>query len=142
MAALEVLAYTVNQLPRKCFAPRRDLPWLGLWFNSVEITVSLPEEKALAVMESVRRADTVGRRVLDSLFGYLSFCTTVVYVGRANLHGVRRLRFRSEEVARAGHHRAHVSTALREDLAPCGGHTPAAAEGGQAGTCGCGRCGA
>ena len=72
--------------------------------------------KAQDVIRQVQGATKVTRRVLDSLFGYLSFCSTVVYGGRAFLHGVRRLRYRADGVARAGHHKIHVNRALKEDM--------------------------
>ena len=118
--ALEDLGFAVNRLPHKCIEPCQALPWLGLWFDSAALTVSLPEEKlskAMGVIQAVQGAKKVSRRDLDRVFGYLSFCSTVVYGGRAFLHGVRRLRFRPDGAARAGHHKVYVNRALREDMA-------------------------
>eukprot|EP00892_Ulva_mutabilis_P011062 jgi/Ulvmu1/8328/UM042_0034.1 len=120
IGALRDLGFTVNALPHKCIPPCQELPWLGLLLNSRELIVALPEEKlvkALAAVQAAGAAATVTRRQLDSLFGYLSFCALVVYGGRAFLHGVRRLRYRPDGQARAGHHRVHVNAALREDMA-------------------------
>lgn len=80
--------------------------------------MALPERKlakAVSMIKSVQRACKVGRRGLDSLFGYFSFCAIVSYGGRVFLHSVCRLRFRPDGVAQAGHHWVHVSAALRED---------------------------
>ena len=119
LEALEELGFTVNRLPHKCIAPRHDLPWLGLQFDALELTVALPADKLVKAQDVIRQAmgaTKVTRRVLDSLFGYLSFCSTVVYGGRAFLHGVRRLRYRADGVARAGHHKIYVNRALKEDM--------------------------
>lgn len=60
---------------------------------------------------------TVSRRQLDSLFGYLNFCSTVVFAGRAFQHGVRRLRFHCDGALRAARQHVHVNAMLRVDLA-------------------------
>lgn len=102
MEAMEALGLTVNRLPHNCILQRRDLPWLGLWFNSQESAGARPNDKmakAVAVIASVQRAHKVGRRVLDSLVGHLSFLSMVACGGRAFLHGVHRLRFLPDCVA-------------------------------------------
>jgi hypothetical protein len=104
----------------KCVGPCQELIWLGLLFDSVRMTVSLPEdklEKALALVQRARAARKLTRSDLDRLFGYLSYCAGVVFGGRAFLHGLRRLRYRGDSgVALAAGHRVHVSVALREDM--------------------------
>ena len=103
----------------KCQGPRQLMKWLGLLYNSVEMTVALPEEKVLKAAELIVRtseAQKVSRRDLDRLFGYLSFCCSVVFGGRAFLHGVRRLRYRSDGTVRGAGHHVHVNKALKEDM--------------------------
>jgi hypothetical protein len=116
---LETLGFAINRLPHKCIPPGTSLTCLGLQFDSSELTISLPAEKvekALLLVRKVLASVSVTRQQLDSLFGYLSFCSTVVFGGRAFLHGLRRLRFRADGVLRAAHHRVHVNLALREDM--------------------------
>jgi hypothetical protein len=116
---LQNLGFAVNREPHKCIAPCHTLVWLGLSLDSVAMTVALPAdkvEKALRLAGDVRAARKVTRKELDRLFGYLSFCSTVVFGGRAFLHGVRRLRFRPEGGVRGVSHRVHVPTALRLDM--------------------------
>lgn len=120
IGVLEQLGFAVNREPHKCIAPCRALVWLGLRLDSVAMSVSLPADKvtkALQLAGEVQRADKVTRQQLDRLFGYLSFCSTVVFGGRAFLHGLRRLRFRPDGGVRGASHRIHVSAALRLDMA-------------------------
>ena len=89
---LEHLGFTVNRAAHKCIAPTWRLVWLGLELDSEFMTVRLPADKvakALACVEAMSRARKVTRRQLDSVFGYLSYCSAVVYGGRAFLHGLR-----------------------------------------------------
>jgi len=68
---------------------------------------------------AVGAAKKVTRRQLDSAFGYLSYCSGVVYGGRAILHGLRCLRYRDGDAAVGpvpGHHNFRVSAALRADM--------------------------
>ena len=116
---LTQLGFEINRLPHKCIAPCRELTWLGLQLNVSNMTVALPQEKvtkALSVVRTVLHAKTVTRQQLDSLFGYLSYCSAVLFGGRAFLHGLHRLRFRSDGELRAKHHRVHVSLGLGEDM--------------------------
>lgn len=117
--ALQGFGFTVNTLPHKCIPPCFVLIWLGLELDTVMMTVRLPAAKvakALALVSSVAASKKVTRQGLDSLFGYLSFCCSVVYGGRAFLHGVRRLRFRPEGGVRAATHHVHVNQFLRDDM--------------------------
>ena len=96
---LTLLGFEINRRPHKCIAPCRELPWVRLRLNARNLTVALPHEqvtKALSAVWTVLHAKTVTRQQLDSLFGYLSYCSAVVFGGRAFLHGLRRLRFRSD----------------------------------------------
>ena len=119
---LQRLGFTVNEAPHKCIAPTWVLVWLGLELDSEHMTVRLPADKVSKALECVSAAlaaKKLTRRQLDSLFGYLSYCSSVVYGGRAFLHGLRRLRFRgglAERGARAGHHHVYVNRFLRLDL--------------------------
>ena len=97
------------------------MTWLGLQLDSLQLTVALPAEKvdkalSLIQLQHCLVAKSVTRKQLDSLFGYLSFCSAVVFGGRAFLHGLRRLRLRSEGVLRAAHHRVNVNEGFREDM--------------------------
>jgi hypothetical protein len=122
IAMLQRLGFTVNTAAHMCIAPTWVLTWLGLELDSERMTVRLPAEKvakALAVVREVLASKKVSRRLLDSVFGYLSYCSAVVHGGRAFLHGLRRLRFRGgfeASGARAAHHRVYVNAYLRLDL--------------------------
>jgi hypothetical protein len=61
------------------------------------------------LVRKVLVSSSVTRQQLESLFGYLSFCSTVVFGGRLFLHGLRRLRFRADGGVRATRHHVHVS---------------------------------
>jgi len=108
---------------RKLIAPTQRILWLWLELDSTLMTVRLPADKvakALASVRAVGAAASVTRRELDSVFGYLSFCSGVVYGGRAFLHGVRRLRFRNRDPRAPpllAHERVAVDPGLRADMA-------------------------
>lgn len=113
------LGFYIHRLPHRCIALCTVLPWLGLQLDSRDLTIYLPAdkvEKALGLVQQVLVAKTITRKQLYSLFGYLSFCSTVVFGGRAFLHGSRRLRFRGDGVLRAAHHRIRVNQGLRQDM--------------------------
>lgn len=118
---LQQLGFAVNTAPHKCIAPTWVIVWLGLELDTEVMTVRLPAakvQKALACVRGVLVARKVSRRQLDSLFGYLSYCSAVVFGGRAFLHGLRHLRFRGGEAergVRAAHHLVHVNSCLRAD---------------------------
>lgn len=117
--ALQALGFTVNTEAHKCIAPCFCLVWLGLELDSVAMTVRLPADKlakALALVTDMSTKRKVTRRELDSLFGYLSFCCSVVYGGRAFLHGVRRLRFRPNGGVRGARDHVHVTMFFRADM--------------------------
>lgn len=116
---LRSLGFAINELPHKSVPPTQLLIFLGLQFDSVRMTVALPAAKlakAVAVIAEVLVATKVTRRQLDRLFGYLQYCANVVFGGRAFLHSVRRLRFRSDGVVRGAWHKVHVSSSLRRDM--------------------------
>lgn len=120
--ALEALGFTVNKKPHKCVAPCHALVWLGLMFDSLAMTVSLPADKlakAMRQVQLVHDSTKVTRKQLDSAFGFLSWASAVVYGLRAMLHSIRHLRYRSDGGVRGAGHRLHVNATLRADMRAC-----------------------
>ena len=116
---LQALGFTINRAAHKCIALCLALPWLGLRLDSLAMTVSLPQDKvakALALVRTVRSSATVTRKQLDSVFGYLSWASAVVYGGRAFLHSLRRLRYRSAGDTLTAQQHVNVSAGLRADM--------------------------
>jgi hypothetical protein len=119
MRVLEEFGFVVNRLPGKSVAPCQCLTWCGLEYDTAAMTVRLPADKLRKAADCVlrcRQAASITRRELDSLFGYLQFCSAVVFGGRAFLHGVRRLRFRPDGPPLPSAARISVSDAFRLDM--------------------------
>jgi hypothetical protein len=90
---LKDLGFTVNEKPHKLSPPAQVGRWVGLQVDTVARMISLPEDKLVKgtalIKDMLARAHqhkSVTRRQVDKLIGYLSFCATVVYGGRAFLH--------------------------------------------------------
>lgn len=91
---LQKLGFENNRFPYKCKPVCTALTWLRLQLDSRNVTIVLPSDevsKALSLVRDVLVAKSITRLQLDSLFGYLSFCSTVVIRGQAFLHCLRRL---------------------------------------------------
>ncbi|MEY2838654.1 MAG: hypothetical protein RJB60_953, partial [Pseudomonadota bacterium] len=120
ITTLEEFGFVVNRLPEKSIPPCQRIIWCGLEYDSVEMTVRLPSEKVEKALELVRHfrvAATATRTELDSLFGYLSFCASVVFGGRAFLHGLRAVRYRSDGTTRPSLWRFSIDDEMRLDMA-------------------------
>ena len=119
MVTLEEFGFVANRLPGKSVAPCQCLTWCGLEYDSVGMTVRLPADKvrkALALAEHFRTAGTATRAELDSLFGYMVFCSAVVFGIKAFLHSVRRLRYRSELTTLPGSRLVRIPESVRLDM--------------------------
>ncbi len=122
---LQDLGFNVNLLPHKLISPRQQIVWLGLLFDTVQLTVRLPDDKVakgLALLRTFMDRFRPGanrkitRHDLDSLIGYLSYCAGVVYGGRAFLHRLRRLRYRDAKGhVRPVHHHIYLDLQSRAD---------------------------
>lgn len=128
LALLKRLGFKVND--KKSVGPRQEIGWLGLIFRTnPEVgppTVELPADKlrkCKAMLQqflhkfkpSAKRSCT--RHELDKLIGFLSFCSTVVYGGRAFLHRIRHLRYgKGGERALSPHLHVHLDVEFRADV--------------------------
>lgn len=125
LRVLKALGFSVNELPHKLLSPRQEIAWLGLLLNTVTCTVRLPDDKVRKGVDLLNKflaryergaVRTCTRKELDSLIGYLSYCSGVVYGGRAFLHRMRRLRFRAGSGhAMPVHHRIHMDLEFKLD---------------------------
>lgn len=73
--ALEEIGFAVNRLPHKRIEPRQALQWLGQWFDSAALPVSLPEDKlckAKVVILAVRGAKKMSSWCLSRRAGLTS----------------------------------------------------------------------
>ena len=123
---LRRLGFTINVKPHKLIAPCLRILWLGLQLDSVAQTVSLPPDKvakAFALLHEMaaiwerRGKRKVTRSQLDKFIGFLTYCAMPVYGGRAFLHRMRRLRYRTDSgAARAPHHHIHLNRAFLLDV--------------------------
>ena len=122
---LKHLGFTVNEKPHKLPPPAQVVRWIGLQVDTVAHMISLPADKlqkARAViaetLDRARSRRSVTRRQVDRLIGYLSFCATVVYGGRAFLHRMREVRHSGEtpEKLMPPHHRIHLNQGFVLDL--------------------------
>ena len=114
---LRALGFTLNDL--KGVGPCWLLVWCGLEYDTELLTARLPADKvakAFALIEVCLAAVTVTRAQVDSLFGYLSYCSAVVFGGRAFLHGIRTLRYRQDGSLLLASHVLTVSPGFRLDL--------------------------
>jgi len=89
------LGFTLSS--KKLQPPTHIIKWLGLLIDSTRQRALLPQskiQKCLALLKSLRDRPSrkATRKELDSLLGYLSFCCSVVYGGRAFMHSMRSLR--------------------------------------------------
>ena len=120
ITTLEEFGLEVNRLPTKSNAPCQCIIWCGLEYDSVDMTVRLPAEKVAKALELVCHffhSEWASRGELDSLFGYLSYCAHVVFGGRAFLHRLRTLRFRSDGTTRPSSWMYRIDENTRLDMA-------------------------
>lgn len=123
---LRALGFTVNEKPHKLIAPCIELPWLGVLLNTQVRTVFLPPAKvakAVALLEGMKRkcapggSKVVTRSELDTFIRFLQYCAMVVYGGRAFLHRIRRLRYRTDGgAALAPNHHVYLNMQFRFDV--------------------------
>ena len=102
---LRDLGFSLSE--KKLQGPCHKIKWLGLLIDSVQQRVFLPPSKIakatrLLASFAERRSKKATRREVDRLIGILSYCSSVVYGGRAFLHSMQRRRYRDA----AGHVRA------------------------------------
>ena len=71
--------------PDKCISPTYEAIFLGLLYNLLELTLTLPQEKVIRVLDIIDQwlhKDTCNKQELQSLLGLLNHLTTVVHAGR------------------------------------------------------------
>ena len=121
---LKGLGFTVNERPHKLSPPAQVVRWVGLHVDTFARMISLPEDKLVKgtalIKDMLARAHqhkSVTRRQVDKLIGYLSFCATVVYGGRAFLHRMRVVRHAKDDPDRImpPHYHIHLNVSFAHD---------------------------
>ena len=122
---LKGLGFTVNERPHKLSPPAQVVRWVGLHVDTFARMISLPEDKLVKgtalIKDMLARAHqhkSVTRRQVGKLIGYLSFCATVVYGGRAFLHRMREVRHAKDDPDRImpPHYHIHLNVNFAHDL--------------------------
>ena len=98
--------------PEKSISPTHQAIFLGLLYNLLEYTLTLPPEKVqrvLVIIEEWLQKDACSKQQLQSLLGLLNHLTTVVHAGRPFTAALL-------DVLRQGHFPHPVTDELRQDL--------------------------
>ena len=86
-STLQRLGFSINR-KKSNFHPRQTIVYLGVQFNLIDLTLSLPEEKILKIAsassEFARRV-TCSRRDMEQLLGLMNFAAYYVRLGRLRL---------------------------------------------------------
>lgn len=110
---LRELGFQINY--HKIDGPSQALVFLGLTLNSVNMTISVPDDKLCEtrdLLEQFLYAKRVTKRQIQSLVGKLNWITQCIYGGRFH---VRRLIDKSNTL-KAGWHRTNVTREMKLDI--------------------------
>ena len=113
MRLLRQLGFSINY--NKVEGPTRSLTFLGVKFDTVTYTLSLPGVKVEQLKEDLQHTLTrrdINKRQLQSLVGRLSWASLVVYGGRPH---IRRLINRINTLKNPCH-KTRISSCMRADL--------------------------
>lgn len=110
---LRQLGFHINY--NKMEGPSQCLTFLGVVFNSVSMTLSIPEDKmkeCFGIMQSVIVRRKVNKRDIQSLVGKLNWLSQIIYGGRNHL---RRLIDKCNRL-RKPWHRTIVTQDMKKDI--------------------------
>lgn len=113
MGLLRKLGFAINY--NKVEGPSRNLTFLGIKFDTVNMTLELPREKILqlqGILEAFRNKSKISKRALQSLAGKLNFATQCIYGGRFYL---RRI-YSAIAKLRNPWHRVRVTREMKADI--------------------------
>ena len=86
-STLQRLGFSINA-KKSNFTPRQTIIYLGVQFNLLDLTLSLPREKILRITSAsseFMKRDTCSRRDMEQLVGLLNFAAYYVRLGRLHL---------------------------------------------------------
>ena len=125
---LRELGFGINY--NKVVCPTHNLTFLGVQIDTVDYSLSLPEDKLQSLTTEasfVLSSRNVSKRELQSIVGKLNWASQCIYSGRAHL---RRIINRINSL-NAPHHKTRITAEIREDLIwwiqnvrAFNGHTP------------------
>ena len=86
-STLQRLGFSIN-VRKSNFHPRQTIVYLGVQFNLLDLTLSLPKEKILRITfasSEFSKRDTCSRRDMEQIIGLLNFAAYYVQLGRLRL---------------------------------------------------------
>ena len=115
VALLSDLGFSINMKPTKTVLPGYVQKFLGVMLNSARMTLSLPDDKLAAYLQSIQEVlakRTVMARVLQKLVGKMQWASNVVYGGKVFM---RSCSDKLSGVKHPGHH-VTLDALVRSDL--------------------------